>query len=157
MSDLISRSALAGYIEEQIEESKEERSAIKKREDASSVYFYSGEISALKRMKRNIDMFASAVDAVPVVRCRDCMFFQERHVRTEDGQMKSYDEFPPEAFSRLGTGDVTSDYGINVGSQCLVDCNRGYGEDKTVFRQPDDYCSRGVRKMGAKMDAKEEE
>lgn len=95
---------------------------------------------------------APAVDAVPVVRCRECVFFRERHVRTEDGQMKSYDEFPPEAFSRLGTGDVTSDYGINVGSQCLVDCNRGYGEDKTVFRQPDDYCSRGVRKMGAKMD-----
>ena len=95
---------------------------------------------------------APTIDAVPVVRCRECVFFRERHVRTKDGQMKSYDEFPPEAFSRLGTGDVTSDYGINVGSQCLVDCNRGYGEDKTVFRQPDDYCSRGVRKIDAKMD-----
>lgn len=87
------------------------------------------------------------IDAVPVVRCSECIYFRKEHVLTDDGQRKSYEEFPPEAFDALGTGHVTMSYGINVGSQCLVDCNRGYGEDKTVFRNPNDYCSRGVRKM----------
>lgn len=113
--------------------------------DSITIWSLDGEETARGILKA-IDN-APTIDAVPVVRCKECAFFRERHVLTEDGQMKSYEEFPPEAFGRLGTGDVTSGYGINVGSQCMVDCNKGYGEDKTVFRQPDDYCSRGVRKM----------
>lgn len=85
-----------------------------------------------------------------LVRCKDCVYFRDKHVRTDDGQIKFYEEFPPEAFDALGTGSVTMEYGINVGSQCLVDCNRGYGEDKTVFREADDFCSRGYRKMNKK-------
>ena len=92
---------------------------------------------------------APDVDAVPVVRCKDCIYFKERHVLTPDGQEKSYAEMPPEAFGSLGDISVTSSYGINVGSQCIVDCGRGYGEDKTVFREPGDFCSRGVRKEDA--------
>lgn len=91
-----------------------------------------------------------AIDAVPVVRCKDCVYFRKAHVLTADGQRKSYEEFPPEAFDVLGTGSVTQEYGINVGSQCLVDCNRGYGEDKTVFREANDFCSRGFRKTDNK-------
>ena len=88
-----------------------------------------------------------AIDAVEVVRCKDCIYFREEHVLTPDGQRKSYSEMPPEAFGGFSKiNSVTSSYGINIGSQCLVDCNRGYGEDKTVFRRPDDYCSRGVRR-----------
>lgn len=89
---------------------------------------------------------APAVDAVPVVRCKDCAFFRDRHVLTDDGQRKSYDEMPPEAFGILGDGGVTSTYGINVGSQCLVDCNKGYSDDKTVFRSPDEFCARAMKK-----------
>lgn len=87
------------------------------------------------------------IDAVEVVRCRECIYFRDEHVLTPDGKRKSYSEFPPEAFGGcFKIKSVTSGYGINVGSQCLVDCNKGYGEDKSVFRQPDDYCSRGVRR-----------
>ena len=88
------------------------------------------------------------IDAVEVVRCKDCIYFRKEHVLAPDGQRKSYSEMPPEAFGGfLGVvNSVTSSYGINIGSQCLVDCNRGYGEDKTVFRQSEDYCSRGVRR-----------
>lgn len=89
---------------------------------------------------------APTIDAVEVVRCRECAYFRDKHVLTPDGQRKSYSEFPPEAFRGFDNTYVTCSCGINVGSQCLVDCDSGYGEDKTVFRRPDDYCSRGVRK-----------
>lgn len=89
---------------------------------------------------------APTISAVEVVRCRECAYFRDKHVLTPDGQRKSYSEFPPEAFRGLDDTSVTCSYGINVGSQCLVDCDSGYGEDKTVFRQPNDYCSRGVRR-----------
>lgn len=97
----------------------------------------------------NLAEDSCAVDAVQVVRCKDCIYFKERHVLTPDGQEKSYAEMPQEAFGSLGNVGVTSGYGINVCSQCIVDCGRGYGEDKTVFREPGDFCSRGVRKEDA--------
>ena len=87
-----------------------------------------------------------SVDAIPVVRCKDCVYFKERHVRTSDGQEKSYAEMPTEAFGGLDDMFVTAEYGINVGSQCLVDCDKGYIDDKSVYREPGDFCSRGVRK-----------
>ena len=142
MSDLISRSAL---VEKLIKRFKEIDRGRAWRNEHMPIHdaIRLDEIENLQSIALDIE----SVDAVPVVRCRECVYFRDAHVRTNDGQMKSYDEFPPEAFGRLGTGDVTSDYGINVGSQCLVDCNRGYGEDKTVFRSANDFCSRGVRKM----------
>ena len=87
-----------------------------------------------------------SVDAVPVVRCKDCVFFKDRHVLTRDGQEKSYAEMPKEALDGMF---ATSEYGINVGSQCLVDCGKGYVDDKSVYREPGDFCSRGVRKEDA--------
>lgn len=53
----------------------------------------------------------------------------------------------PEAFDTLGTGLVTSEYGINVGGQC--ERNRYDADDKTVFCGPDDFCSRGQRREGS--------
>lgn len=47
------------------------------------------------------------------------------------------------AFEPLGTGLVTSEYGINVGGQC--ERNRYDVDDKTVFCGPDDFCSHGQR------------
>lgn len=90
-----------------------------------------------------------AVDAVEVVRCKDCVYWRDRHVLTPDGQRKSYAEMPPEAFnddSGLGVGAVTCAYGINCGSRCEIDCDSGYGVDKSVFREAGDFCSRGVKK-----------
>lgn len=91
---------------------------------------------------------AEAVDAIEVVRCKDCVYWRDRHVLTPDGQRKSYSEMPPEAFNNSGlvTDSVTSTYGINCGSRCEIDCNSGYGVDKSVFREAGDFCSRGVKK-----------
>ena len=88
------------------------------------------------------------VNAVEVVRCKDCVYWRDRHVLTPDGQRKSYAEMPPEAFSETGIaiGGVTCEYGINCGSRCELDLDSGYGVDKSVFREAGDFCSRGVKK-----------
>lgn len=98
---------------------------------------------------KEVVMMAPAVDAVEVVRCKECKYWIDRHVITNDGQIKTYSEMPKEAFSLLDGCFVTQSYGINVGSQCTVDCNRGYSCDKKVFRGDNDFCSRGVRKDAA--------
>ena len=86
-----------------------------------------------------------AADVVKVVRCKDCIHYHKAHVLCNDGTEKDFSEFPPEAFGLLGYG-VTAEYGINVGGKCEIDTNCGYAVDKSVFRQPDDFCSRGERK-----------
>lgn len=87
---------------------------------------------------------APAVDAVEVVRCKNCRYYHKEHVRCNDGTEKDISEFPPEAFGVFGY--VTGEYGINVGGQCEIDKNCGYAVDKSVYRQPEDFCSRGVRR-----------
>ena len=87
--------------------------------------------------------FAPTIDAVPVVRCKDCIHYKKRHVRMPDGQEKSYEEMPKEAFGGLDDIYVTMEYGINVGGKCMLDCGSGYPDDKSVFRSPDDFCSYG--------------
>lgn len=72
MSDLISLDALIRDIDEKIDICKEERKAAIKQRRYNDVYFYSGEISIARRIRRYVNMFAPAVDAVPVVRCKDC-------------------------------------------------------------------------------------
>lgn len=89
--------------------------------------------------------YTPTIDAVPVVRCKDCVYYKKAHVLTNDGQEKNYEEMPEEAFDDCFSIGVTVQYGINVGSQCTLDCDRGYAEDKGVFRSPNDFCSRGCR------------
>ena len=87
---------------------------------------------------------APAVDAVEVVRCKDCVYWRDRHVLTPDGKRKSYAEMPPEAFVHDSCldGAVTIEYGINCGSRCEINGD----SDEAVFREAGDFCSRGVRK-----------
>ena len=87
-------------------------------------------------------------DVEPVVRCKDCACYKKRHVLTADGEEKSYEEMPPEAFGGLDDMYVTMEYGINVGGKCMLDEGRGYPVDKSVFRSPNDYCSYGIRMDG---------
>lgn len=79
-----------------------------------------------------------AVDAVEVVRCKDCVYWKPRHIKLNDGSERAY--FPGESYVGITVG-------INVGSQCMVDEYSGYGCDKSVFRRENDFCSRGKRKM----------
>lgn len=86
-----------------------------------------------------------AVDAVPVVRCRDCVYYDNPHVE-KDGERFEYKDMPNEAFDDLGTGLVNSNYGINVGGRCCRDYNTGYADDKRIFVPETNYCGRAVRK-----------
>ena len=76
---------------------------------------------------------APAVDAVPVVRCKDCVYFREHHVCLPDGSERDYAE---------GEDYVHAGVGVNVGSQCRK-------EEEPCFREGCDFCSRGVRKEDA--------
>ena len=87
---------------------------------------------------------APNMDAVEVVRCKDCIYYHKAHVLCKDGTEKDFSEFPPEA---IGTaGFVSVNYGINVGGKCEFEKNCGYEVDKSVYREPDDFCSRGKTK-----------
>ncbi len=86
-----------------------------------------------------------AVDAIPVVRCKDCIYYDLPHV--EDGcERYEYSDMPEDAFDSLGTGLVHIGYGVNVGGRCCVDDMKGYSEDKRVFVNESNYCGRAIRK-----------
>lgn len=113
----------------------------------NKMMFYLGD-TKIGRMVIGIVRAFPAIDAVPVVRCGDCANYKKRHVLTNDGQEKSYEEMPEEAFGGLNDGYVTHEYGINVGGKCMLDCGRGYPVDKSVFRSPNDFCSYGLKMDG---------
>lgn len=93
---------------------------------------------------------APTVDAVPVVRCRECKFWMPEHIERDDGSIMLYEQLP-----RMEPGMAPIEFGVNVGSYCTLcenvithgfrdgnpslDCTR-------LWRREDDYCSRGERK-----------
>lgn len=86
------------------------------------------------------------VDAVSVVRCKDCIYFQQEQVKTSEGTYRN--KFPNE-------GMVSVDVGINIGSHCkrVVDVREeGFRDGEPtiertyLWRNEDDFCSRGKRK-----------
>ena len=86
------------------------------------------------------------VDAVPVVRCKDCIYFQQEQIKTSEGTYRN--KFPNE-------GMVSVDVGINIGSHCkrVVDVREeGFRDGEPtiertyLWRNEDDFCSRGKRK-----------
>lgn len=84
--------------------------------------------------------YAPAIDAVNVIRCKDCVYWQDRQVQLSDGSCRDY--LPNEDWS------VTCDIGMNIGSHCTL---HGF-EDKSgswFWANADDYCSRG-RKLEEK-------
>lgn len=93
---------------------------------------------------------APTVDAVPVVRCRECKFWMPEHIERDDGSIMLYEQLP-----RMEPGMAPIEFGVNVGSYCTLcenvithgfrdgnpslDCTR-------LWRREDDYCSRGQRR-----------
>ena len=80
---------------------------------------------------------APTVDAVEVVRCKDCKNFKPAHFKADDGTETPWDE----TFS----WDNRSD-GIYHGGKCKHDRNTAYGQKDMAFRKPDDFCSYGERR-----------
>ena len=89
---------------------------------------------------------APTVDAVEVVRCTDCVYYHKAHVLCPDGTEKNFSEFPHEELAPFEF--VSAKYGINVSGKCELEKNCGYEVDKSVYREPNDFCSRGERKGG---------
>ena len=89
---------------------------------------------------------APTVDVVEVVRCKDCVYYHKAHVLCPDGTEKDFSEFPHEELDLFGF--VSAKYGINVSGKCELEKNCGCEVDKSVYREPNDFCSRGERKSG---------
>ena len=109
-----------------------------------------------ERVVQNYDFAATVVgdaptvDAVPVVRCRECKFWMPEHIERDDGSIMLYEQLP-----RMEPGMAPIEFGVNVGSYCTLcenvvthgfrdgnpclDCTR-------LWRREDDYCSRGQRR-----------
>ena len=80
---------------------------------------------------------APAVEAVEVVRCKDCVWWCERQVRLKDGTCRDY--LPDEPFI------VALNVGINVGSHCT---KHGFKNESGswVWSPKDGFCSYGERR-----------
>lgn len=86
-----------------------------------------------------------AADAVKVVRCKDCIYFQDRYVELPDGSKRPY---------KKGESIVPLSVGINVGSYCTrIDYAIVHGyrngepsvDETRLWTKPDDFCSYGER------------
>ena len=112
--------------------------------------FY-GNLKTYEAIKGCIDAIKEAptVDAVEVVRCRDCKWYEPRNILHADGTRTYVDE---------DSAPVTADVGINCAGRCIhhtglkiycVNHDRENPEDEqniVIFRSPDDFCSYGERK-----------
>ena len=87
-----------------------------------------------------------ASDVVEVVRCKDCKFWKDKHVLLRDRRERQYTKEEYDFSEFLISPCVSADIGINVGSKCMYDDQHGYICDKTVFREADDYCSKGEKR-----------
>lgn len=83
---------------------------------------------------------APAADVAPVVRCKDCIYWKDRHIKLNDGTERPYTEEELHQFC----GMVPLSIGINVSSYCT----RFKLEDTNFWCGPDDFCSKGARMEG---------
>ena len=80
-----------------------------------------------------------------IVRCKNCIYYDPPHVEN-NGVRYEYTEMPADAFDVLGTGLVTTEYGINIGGRCCRDYNTVYDDDKRVYVPENNYCGRAERR-----------
>ena len=80
-----------------------------------------------------------------IITCGECIYYDPPHVEN-NGVRYEYTEMPADAFDVLGTGLVTTEYGINIGGRCCRDYNAGHDDDKRVFVPENNYCGRAERR-----------
>ena len=100
---------------------------------------------------RRIDWLSELAErrkAPEIVRCKNCIYYDPPHVEN-NGVRYEYAEMPADAFDVLGTGLVTTEYGINIGGRCTRDYNTGYDDDKRVYVPENNYCGRAERRPDA--------
>ena len=109
--------------------------------DTEQIYTNGADLVPIFRMKQ---WFEHAADVQPVVRCKDCVYWQKPQIRLDDGTYRDY--LPGECESGLFGLGVTSDVGINIGSFCAM-YNTDHQNRIPQFMEPDDFCSKGYRAM----------
>ena len=67
-----------------------------------------------------------------MIRCKDCCWYEKKHILLEDGSTRDYAENEDDI---LG---VETDIGINVGGRCKY-----YSYNNTCWMEDDDFCSKG--------------
>ena len=80
-----------------------------------------------------------------IITCGECIYYDPPHVEN-NGVRYEYAEMPADAFDVLGTGLVTTEYGINIGGRCTRDYNTGYDDDKRVNVPENNFCGRAERR-----------
>lgn len=85
------------------------------------------------------------VDAMPVIRCKDCIYYDPPHIENK-GEWYEYENMPLDAFDPITKKYVNVAYGINIGGRCCRDYECGYSEDKRVYVSETNYCGRAERK-----------
>lgn len=80
-----------------------------------------------------------------IIRCKNCIYYDPPHVEN-NGMRYEYAEMPADAFDVLGTGLVTTEYGINICGRCTRDYNAGYDDDKRVNVPENNFCGRAERR-----------
>jgi len=110
------------------------------------------EIAALEENADNFKQYAAWLrelqerrKAPEIIRCGECIYYDPPHVKN-NGMRYEYTEMPADAFDVLGTGLVTTEYGINVGGRCCRDYNAGYDDDKRVYVPENNFCGRAERR-----------
>lgn len=83
-----------------------------------------------------------AADVQPVVRCKDCVYWQKPQVKLNDGTYRDYEQGEYENGSLLG--GVTVDVGINIGSFCAK-YNTDHQNRIPQFMGENDFCSKGYK------------
>lgn len=78
-----------------------------------------------------------------VVRCENCKWWKDRRVRLSDGRERKYLPEDKDSMDPICNAYVNIEVGVNEGARCMYEHNRGWAMDKTVYRNKDDYCSRG--------------
>ena len=92
----------------------------------------------------SISKLVGAAEVTPVVRCKDCIYWQKPQVKLDDGTYRDYTEEEIK-----GGGIVTHDVGINVGSFCAK-YNHYHINDIPQFMGEDDFCSKAYMKQEVK-------
>lgn len=110
--------------------------------------WYDGEISDIAEYLLENGVVVPPVkigDVVSVVRCKDCIYFQDRYVKLPDGSKRPY---------KKGESSVPLSVGINVGSYCTrIDYAIVHGyrhgepsvDETRLWTEPDDFCSYGEK------------
>ena len=103
-------------------------------------------VRACKCVKDDYEAFdvkeaLKAIPAVAVVHCRDCMYWRDEYIKQNDGRERQYTDADVDALGIRNS--VTNEVGINMGAMCRREDNRGWAVDKSLFRNADDFCSRG--------------